>query len=455
MCTFVTSTMYNEKMNYVSIINTIFFIISILVAIYIFHYYFFAIAGLFHRKTFPKAEEQCRYGIIVSAKDEENVIPRLIKSIRNADYPQDKLVIYIIAHNCKDKTADVAREMGVNVIVYNNENARTLGSAYQYAFKQINIDGYDAFIVLNADNVVSKNYFEKINDAFIYHNKHDVITTFRHALNIKDGVLPAIYSYYFSTVCLLNYIGRECFNVACRVTGCGFAVPVRLLQEGWNYTSITEDIEFSNDKVLNGEIIRYADEAIFYDEQPRDFKTMWFQRLRWAKGQNYCSRKYFPKLLKGLFTKNNKNKTSIYVYLIFNSFIPLLFLFLFLIQNTLLLFSPLFGVSLQDAFLYWNPDLNWFENLFLSFNLGAVFGMMKSFGLVLLGGYITATLILLESRGKYKGQPVLPMIGGFLAYPFFLLLQIPLDFVSLFIREVKWRKIPHGESKKTKKDSLK
>ena len=123
-------------MNYVSIINIIFFIISVLLTIYLFHYFFFAIVGLFHRKTFPKAEEKCRYGIIVSAKDEENVIPRLIKSIRDADYPQDKLDIYIIAHNCKDKTADVSREMGANVIVYNNENARTLGSAYQYAFKQ-------------------------------------------------------------------------------------------------------------------------------------------------------------------------------------------------------------------------------------------------------------------------------------------------------------------------------
>ncbi len=437
-------------MNYVSIINIIFFIINILATIYIFHFAFFAIVGLFHRKTFPKAVEKCRYGILVSAKDEENVISRLIESIRQADYPQDKLDIYIIAHNCKDKTADVAREMGANVIVYNNENARTLGSAYQYAFKQISVNDYDAFIFLNADNVVSKNYFEKINDAFIYHNKHDTICSFRHALNIKDGALPAAYSYYFSTGCLLSYIGRENFAAACRITGCGFVVPVRLLQDGWNYTSITEDIEFSNDEILNGETIRYCDEAVFYDEQPRGLKTMWFQRLRWAKGQNYCSKKYFPKLLKALFSKNSKNKLSLFVYLTFNSSIPLMFFFLFLIQNILLLFSPLFGVSLHDAFLYWNHDLSWFDNLFRSFNLGAVFGTMKSFIWVLLGGYISATMVLIESRGKYKGQPVLPMIGGFLIFPFFLLLQIPLDLIALFIREVKWRKIPHGENKKQK-----
>ena len=449
MCgTFVTSKRYNETMNYVSIVNIIFFAISILVTIYVFDFAFFAIVGLFHRKTFPKAEQKCRYGILISAKDEENVIPRLIQSIRDADYPQDKLDIYIIAHNCKDKTSDVAKALGANVIVYNNENARTLGSAYQYAFKQINVNDYEAFIVLNADNVVSKTYFEKLNDAFVYYDKHDAITTFRHALNIKDGALPAAYSYYFSTGCLLSYIGRECFGVACRVTGCGFLVPVRLLQEGWNYTSITEDIEFSNDKILHGETIHYCDEAIFYDEQPRNLKTMWFQRLRWAKGQNLASRKYFPKFLKALFSKNSKNKMSLFVYLTFSSFIPLMFFFLFLAQYILLLFSPLFGVSIQDAFLYWNHDLNWYENLFMSFQTGALFGMAKSLIWVIFGGFISAAMILIESRGKYKGQPVLPMIAGFLLFPFFLLIQIPLDLVALFVREVKWRKIPHGEHKK-------
>ena len=84
----------------------------------------------------------------------------------------------------------------------------------------------------------------------------------------------------------------------------------------------------------------------------------------------------------------------------------------------------------------------------MSFNTGALFGIAKTFVWVILGSYITATVTLIESRGKYKGQPVLPMITGFLIFPFFLLLQIPLDLTAIFVREVKWRKIPHGENKK-------
>ena len=434
-------------MNYVSIINLIFLIISSLVSIYLFHFVFFTIVGLVRKRSFPKAEEKCRYGIIISAKDEENVILRLINSVRDADYPMDKLDIYIIAHNCKDKTADIAKSMGVNVIVYNDENARTLGKAYQYAFKKINIKDYDGFIVLNADNVVSKDYFEKLNDAFVYYKKDCALTTFRHALNIKDGIMPALYSYYFAVSCLLAYTGRECFNVSCRVTGCGFVLPIRLLEDGWNYTSITEDIELSADQILNGEIIHYCDDAVFYDEQPRDFKTMWFQRLRWSKGQNLTSRKYFGEFLKALFSKNTKNKSSIYIMMTFCSFIPLLFFSLFVIKNILLLFSPLAGISLEEAFLYWNYEQNWFQNLFISINNGALFAMAKELIWFFLVSYLTVFAVLISSRGKYKGQAKLPLICAFIAFPLFVLIQVPLDLISLFIRDLKWRKIPHGQNK--------
>ena len=70
--------------NYVSIINIIFFVISACLSVYLFHFVFFAVAGIIHKKRCPKANEECRYGILVSAKDEENVIARLINSIREA-----------------------------------------------------------------------------------------------------------------------------------------------------------------------------------------------------------------------------------------------------------------------------------------------------------------------------------------------------------------------------------
>ena len=431
-------------MNYVTIVNLIFLIISTLVNLYLLHFVITMIVGVIHKRRFPKVEEKCRYGILISAKDEENVIPRLINSLRSADYPQDKLDIFIIAHNCKDKTGEIARNMGANVIIYNDENARTLGAAYKYAFNNINVSDYDGFIFLNADNVVKKDYFERINEAFVYHKKDNVITTFRHTLNIEDGTMPALYSYYFAAGCSLSYIGREDLNISCRVTGCGFLVPSRLLLNGWNYTSITEDIEFSADKVLEGEEIHYCDDAVFYDEQPRDIKTMWFQRLRWARGQTLTCKKYFPKFLRALFDKKKQNKLSLFVALTFNSFVPLLVFFWFVAQYIVLLCSPLAGVSLRETFLNWNYNQGWYYNLFVSLNTGALFGLAKSVVWFIIGTYSTVILTLIASRGKFRGQPKWPLIKAFFFFPLFVFIQIPLDIASLFVRNLKWRKIPHG-----------
>lgn len=432
-------------MNYVTIINLIFLILGISLSIYLFHFVIFAVSGIVHRKRFPVTEEKCRYGVLVSAKDEENVIPRLINSVREAGYPQDKIDIFIVAHNCQDKTAEIAKSMGANVIVYNDENAKVVGYAYHYAFSRINVKDYDGFIVLNADNTVKHDFFDKINDSFVYFDKKKIVTTYRHALNIKDGVMPVLYSYYFASLCTLSFAGRENLNVSSHITGCGFVIPSFMLENGWSYFSITEDLEASNDKIINGESIHYCDDAIFYDEQPRTFKTMWNQRMRWSKGQRDLSVKYYPKFLKALFSKEGKDKKSLYTALTFCSSIPLLFFSLFIFQFLFILLSPLFCVSYQETFLYWNNEVNWFTNMFMSLRTGYLFTFAKSIVTYFIYSFLASGLSIIASRGKYKKQPKFPLIGAFFVFSFFILLQIPLDICAIFVKNVKWVKIPHGE----------
>lgn len=81
----------------------------------------------------------------------------------------------------------------------------------------------------------------------------------------------------------------------------------------------------------------------------------------------------------------------------------------------------------------------------MSFNTGAAFTIAKSGITYLFSAYLTVSAVLLASRGKYKGQAKLPLNFGFILYPFFLLLQIPLDLTAIFLKEVKWKKIPHGQ----------
>ena len=100
-------------MNYVVIVNIVFTVINVLFGLFIFHFVFFGISGLVHKKKYPVVKEKCKYLVIVSCKDEEKVIGRLIESVRASNYPQEKLDIYIIAHNCTDNTAGIAKDLGL------------------------------------------------------------------------------------------------------------------------------------------------------------------------------------------------------------------------------------------------------------------------------------------------------------------------------------------------------
>ena len=432
-------------MNYVVIINIIFTIINVLFGLFIFHFVFFGISGLVHKKKYPVAEELCKYAVVVSCKDEEKVIGRLIKSIKSSDYPQDKLDIYVIVHNCTDNTASVAKSIGANVIIYNDSSKNRVGYAYNYAFKNIDVSGYEGVIFFDADNVVAKDYFLKLNNAFVYYEKKAVVTTFRHALNMDKGVLPATYGIYFATCCLLGFSGRDNFNVSSRITGCGFVMPASDLKDGWNYFGLTQDVEFSADLVNKGKTIHYCNEATFYDEQPRNFLVMWRQRLRWAAGQREAKKKYMFKSIKSFFSKEHKNKISLHVLISFLSTPCLLSLGIFALGVLCLLFSPLANVSLYDAFLFWDNSASWISNMFLSFKTGALFVLLRNMIVLYAGAFITGIVVLLVGHDKYQKNNKFILAVSLLFYPLFLLLQFPLDLAALFKHNVAWSKIPHGE----------
>ena len=54
--------------------------------------------------------KQHRYAALISARNESNVIGQLLDTIRSQTYPSELLDAIVIADNCTDDTAQVARE---------------------------------------------------------------------------------------------------------------------------------------------------------------------------------------------------------------------------------------------------------------------------------------------------------------------------------------------------------
>ena len=433
-------------MGYTDIISIIFSIATTILAIVAIHMSFFFFVGIFKRKKYPKAREQKKYGIIIPARNEESVVAGLIESVYKNKYPQDKLQIFVIAHNCTDKTAKIARDLGATVYEYNNPNECTMGYAFRYLFDCINRDYgndfFDGFFLFNADNILKEDYFEKMNDAFCYYNGERVITSYRNSKNFGSNIMSACYGLLFIANCRFESRGRTVCNCSTRVQGTGYVISNKLVKDGWKYVTLTEDWEFSADQVLKNNKIMYCDEAEFYDEQPTSFKVMWRQRVRWSKGHLLvCAKQLFKRNKKG---EEKIHKFSIYDIMINIAPIRLIGFALTFIQFLCIAILPLFDNNFGFQWL----------------SMAVVFVVMLVIRYIF--GVTYAGLIFGLEKDRIKCNNPFKKIGAALVWPIFDWITLPITIVALFSKNLKWKTIPHkdttsfddlnGEAKQIKKE---
>lgn len=290
---------------------------AFLTILYAYKAIFFAV-GLFTYRKFKTTEKQYCYGICVAARNEEKVIANFLESVAKQEYPLEKITVFISAHNCTDNTAKIARDFqakGLKVVVYehNAPTEKTKGFALKSLFERIKddygIEYFDGYFVFDADNVLTKNYVAKMNEAFAEGNK--IITSFRASKNCNQNWISFGYAMHWMRTCLSENRGKGVLKQACRIQGTGFLFANELVKNGWKYTTLTEDRSFCTDAVVQNYKISYCDEAVFYDEQPYRLKVALRQRLRWAKGHLQSTVENCPKLLRNMFRKN-KNFTITY-----------------------------------------------------------------------------------------------------------------------------------------------
>lgn len=279
-------------------------VISILFTLCYAYQFFYLFVGLLKGEQKFKAVREHKFAAVISARNERDVIGQLISSIKSQNYPKDKLDIFVIADNCTDDTAQVAREAGA--IVYERFNKVQVGKGYalDWLFKIIDRDhkeaGYEGYMIFDADNILDVNYVAEMNKVF--DNGYDILTSYRNSKNFDSNWISAAYSLWFLREARYLNNSRMQLGTSCAISGTGFLVGANVIEEngGWIHHLLTEDIEFTCDSVSKGMKIGYASKAVLYDEQPTKFSQSYTQRLRWAKGFYQVFANYGGKLLKGV-----------------------------------------------------------------------------------------------------------------------------------------------------------
>ena len=288
-------------MNTILIINLV--IAVVFSACYAYQLFFLAVP--FAKKQEPhKPEVLHRFAVLICARNEEEVIPDLIHSIQGQTYDQSLITIFVMADNCTDATAEVARQAGA--VVYTRFNKEKVGKGYalERLIEHIEEDypqTFDGFFVFDADNVLDCHFIEEMNRT--YCDGYEVITSYRNSKNYGDNWISAGYALWFIRESRYLNNSRMLLGTSCAVSGTGFFFSRKVMESihGWKFHLLTEDIEFSVDQIIKGQKIGFCAGAVLYDEQPVTFRQSWRQRLRWSRGYLQVFGRYGLDLMKGMF----------------------------------------------------------------------------------------------------------------------------------------------------------
>lgn len=264
----------------------------------------YLVLPLFQKKPAGTPDTLHRYGILIAARNEARVLPHLLESIQRQSYPQERLRVYVVADNCTDQTAAVARALGAQVLIRTSKTRVGKGYALQdlvaYIQRNGDLESLDAFLIFDADNLLDPNYIRNING--LCAQGYQAFCGYRNTKNFQSSWLSAAYGvWYLHDSAHLNS-SRMALGSCCMVNGTGFGFTRSLLEQmgGWPFVSLTEDIAFSYWCAAQGIRIGYCPDAVLYDEQPLTFHQSWRQRIRWVQGGLQLLGKPTAALLRGI-----------------------------------------------------------------------------------------------------------------------------------------------------------
>lgn len=282
-----------------SIWLNIFYVIQLLFLALGVYYFVISLFAFLPGKKDPEVEGEDSFAIIVAAHNEEVVIKNMVESLKELNYPKDKYEVFVVADNCTDGTASIAKDAGAKVFERFNDKEHGKGFALEWMFQKIfkMKRKFDYIAIFDADNLVDKNFLVEINKKTRLGEK--VVQGYIDSKNPRDSWISYSYSLAFWLVNKLYQTSRANLGLSCQLCGTGFVVNTDILKQiGWQATCLTEDMEFTMRLALNNIKVAWAYDAKVYDEKPITFMQSWKQRVRWMQGHADVASRFIAPLTK-------------------------------------------------------------------------------------------------------------------------------------------------------------
>ncbi len=253
-----------------------------------------------------------RMAVVIPAHDEELVLAATLDSLRRQDYPSDAFHIVVIADNCSDATASIAREWRAVTLERRNLEERGKGYALEWAFARL-LDPAsptaetEAYIIVDADTQLAPDFLSVMarrlrreasgrsiaESVVVLQGRYGV-------LNPGEGWRTALMTAAFDLCNHVRLQGAANLGLSVGLKGNGMAFSRALLEKArWQGRSITEDIDYGLDLLLEHDVIvGYEPRARVWAQMPAGDAPAASQRERWERGRYRLLRQRVPGLLR-------------------------------------------------------------------------------------------------------------------------------------------------------------
>ena len=400
-------------------------VVTLLTVCFLYQVVFFVIGALRGEVAPPKAKKLHRYAFFIAAHNEEAVIANLVRSIKDQDYPSELIEVFVVADACTDNTAQLAREAGA--IVYERNDLARKGKSWVMDFGFDRIlneypDTFEGYFIFDADNVIARDYVSKMNDAF--DQGFHVVTSYRNSKNFGSSWISAANAtWYLREARFLNNARNIC-KTSCAVSGSGYLISASVIEgmHGWQFHTLTEDIQFTTFCAIHGIRIGYAP-AEFFDEQPVTFKASWKQRMRWTKGFYQVFFTYGKHLVKSTFRYHR-----FAAYDMFMTIAPgMLLTIVSVIFNTIIIVLAATGAMSTGVMI--------------ASSISSIFFCLFNYVMFMFLFGVLTTFVEWDSIHAPTRKKVLYMF----TFPFFMLTYVPIALVAL-VKKCQWKPIKHSIS---------
>ncbi len=284
-------------------LNSVMLIAGVLLSIFSAYFFVMIAAGFFGsgKGAGSRSSRRHSFAIVIPAHNEEELIGRTIRSLKELDYPEALYDIFVIADNCTDGTAVIARENGARCFERKDERNRGKGFALKWFFESVfkELPPHDACVIVDADTLVSGNLLSEMNRALC--QGHKAATVRYDILDSDRSGSESIASLGFSLRNLRN-AGLSRFGGSAPLLGTGMSFSAEVLERyGWSSTSIVEDREQWASLYLNGVVVKFIDAARVAAVVPSRWKDFSVPRTRWDIGGLSINRRYAKPFAKRFF----------------------------------------------------------------------------------------------------------------------------------------------------------